>query len=116
MADAVPTFGSSCSILRRDSLKAVADGARWIFVLFIVVVVRFNFDVARIRLGRVSLFVPIVMVIQALMGVACGLYLGRWWFESFEEVAALASAINRDGGRSDCRCLLVRWIRPDRWL
>ena len=79
--------------LRRDVLKAATDGAGWVFALLIAAIVRFDFDLSGVQLERLALFLPLVVLTQVLMGTACGLYLGRWWFASFEEVAALSSTV-----------------------
>lgn len=83
----------SCFARRRDALKAATDGAGWAFALLVASIVRFNFEPSGDQLERVALFLPFVVLTQVLVGTACGLYSGRWWFASFEEVAALSSTV-----------------------
>jgi FlaA1/EpsC-like NDP-sugar epimerase len=89
-ADIFPIGGSSRSILRHGSLKAAADSAGWVFALFVAVIVRFDFDLSQFSVGGFAICVGVVIVLQVVVGSASGLYVGRWWFGSFEEVAALA--------------------------
>jgi len=70
--------------------RIAADSAVWILALYSATLLRLDFDPTRLDKFGVTLLVPIVIVLQALIGWWTGLYRGWWVDGSFEEVAALA--------------------------
>jgi FlaA1/EpsC-like NDP-sugar epimerase len=57
------------------------------------VVMRFDFDFDAVSWVGFALFLPLVLLVQVVAGLECGLYVGRWRYGSFEEVAGLAKAV-----------------------
>ena len=77
----------------RGRAQALADGASWAGGLVLADLLRYDLDI-RLLDGRNLIVGGLAAVIaQALMGLASGLYLTRWRYGSFDEVAALGRTV-----------------------
>ncbi|MDQ1393265.1 MAG: hypothetical protein QOF30_2242 [Acidimicrobiaceae bacterium] len=65
----------------------------WAVALTMAVVMRYEFDYHKVHWAGLAIVVVLVSVAQVISGVGFGLYVGRWRYGSFEEVAALARAV-----------------------
>ncbi|MGZ4790805.1 MAG: hypothetical protein ACXWBO_02980, partial [Ilumatobacteraceae bacterium] len=69
----------------------ILDLSAWTAAAVIAVYMRFDFSFPVLYRTSLLKFVPIVGVVQILVGLAIGLYRRRWRYGSFDEVAALAA-------------------------
>lgn len=76
----------------RGALRAVVDVTIWVVAIILATAVRYDFDLAHIDL-RVVLFLPVAILAVLVAGMICGLYTGRWWLGSFEEVVGVSWAV-----------------------
>ncbi len=74
----------------RTSVQALADSVTWIVALYVATWWRFEFDVGQWPASRLWAAAVFAVLLQLAAGAAAGLYVGRWRFGSFEEVAAVA--------------------------
>lgn len=80
-------------IRHRFGFQAGLDAGAWAVAIVLATVLRFDFEVQQIEWARLVLLIPVAVVIHVVVGTAGGLYLGRWRFGSFEEVAALTRCV-----------------------
>lgn len=80
-------------IRHRFGFQAGLDAVAWAVAIVAATVLRYDFEVQEIAWTRLLLLIPIAVVIHVVVGTAGGLYLGRWRFGSFEEVAALTRCV-----------------------
>jgi FlaA1/EpsC-like NDP-sugar epimerase len=73
-------------------MQAVIDVSAWMTAIVLAVLVRYDFSLA-IPWQGVLLILPLAALAQIVAGIASGLYLGRWRFGSFDELAAVAQAV-----------------------
>ncbi len=78
---------------RRRALQMSMDWLVWVVVVPTAAWLRYDFDASQLRLGRDAVYVALVLALQAAVGAVEGLYLGRYSFGSFEEVAALTRTV-----------------------
>src|SRR5205807_274325 len=78
--------------VHRYLVQAAIGAVAWAVALAFATVVRWNFDVSSIDFWGLVAIIPLAALAQIVAGLASGLYLGRWRFGSFEEVAGLARA------------------------
>jgi FlaA1/EpsC-like NDP-sugar epimerase len=71
----------------------VVDVMVWVIALLLAVVMRFEFDIAKVSLSRLLACWAVALIAQAGAGYTFGLYVGRWRYGSFEEVAGLTKAV-----------------------
>jgi len=64
----------------------------WAVGLLTATLFRYDFIADVPHVGRLALIIPAAVIIQALVGLACGLYTGRSRFGSFEEVVSVVMA------------------------
>ncbi|MDQ6614633.1 MAG: polysaccharide biosynthesis protein [Actinomycetota bacterium] len=57
------------------------------------VVMRYEFNFGAVDWTGFALFLPLVLLAQVVAGLGFGIYLGRWRYGSFDEVAGLAKAV-----------------------
>ncbi len=74
----------------RTSIQIVLDSAAWALALTLALSVRYDLDVDPGDRAGFLLVLPVVLSVQAVIGLMFGLYRGRWRVGSFDEVAALA--------------------------
>ena len=70
-------------------LQMVVDVAIWVGAYFSATLLRYDFDLAAVRLGATTVFTMAMAVAALGVGLATGLYGRRWRYGSFEEVAAV---------------------------
>jgi FlaA1/EpsC-like NDP-sugar epimerase len=76
----------------RGWIQTLIDVSAWVLGLWAAVLLRFEFDLAAWRAPSVFTAIALAAFLQLGAGFAGGLYIGRWRFGSFEEVAAVARA------------------------
>ncbi len=76
----------------RGWVQTLIDVGAWMIGLWAAVLLRFDFDLAAWQAPSVFTAVALAGFLQLGAGFAGGLYIGRWRFGSFEEVAAVARA------------------------
>jgi FlaA1/EpsC-like NDP-sugar epimerase len=86
---AVPRF----RLAKRLAPQVSIDCLAWAVALALAVVMRFDFKVEAVNWTGYALFLPLVLLTQVVAGLGYGLYIGRWRYGSFEEVAGLAKAV-----------------------
>lgn len=84
---------SETRLARRVAPQACADMLAWSVALVLAVAMRVDFNGSRIPWAGLVLVLPLVWMTQVETGLWCGLYLGRWRYGSFEEVAGLTRAV-----------------------
>ena len=82
----------------RRLVNVLGDGGAWGVAMLLALAFRFDFDVPAGDLTGLAVLVPLVVVVQFLVGLTDGLYVGRWSLGSFEEVAALTRTVAITGG------------------
>jgi FlaA1/EpsC-like NDP-sugar epimerase/dTDP-4-amino-4,6-dideoxygalactose transaminase/lipopolysaccharide/colanic/teichoic acid biosynthesis glycosyltransferase len=70
-----------------------ADALAWMGGLFSAVLLRYDFDADRVDWPGYAVLAAAAVALQVVVGVATGLYLGRWRLASFDEVSALGRAV-----------------------
>jgi FlaA1/EpsC-like NDP-sugar epimerase/dTDP-4-amino-4,6-dideoxygalactose transaminase/lipopolysaccharide/colanic/teichoic acid biosynthesis glycosyltransferase len=70
-----------------------ADALAWTGGLLCAVLLRFDFDASQVDWPAFGLAAAAAVVVQVVVGLATGLYLGRWRLGSFDEVSALARTV-----------------------
>jgi FlaA1/EpsC-like NDP-sugar epimerase len=77
----------------KRSLRIMTDSVSWVVAIYVAVLLRLDFDIARIQAFRVAAIIPLAWALQYAFGWFFGLYRGFWINGSFEEVAALGRTI-----------------------
>lgn len=80
-------------VQHRRVLQMAMDSLAWLLVLPTAALLRYDFDLSRVRVGPELAGLGLVLVLQLAVGSTEGLYSGRYSFGSFEEVAALARTV-----------------------
>ncbi|MCB1004016.1 MAG: polysaccharide biosynthesis protein [Acidimicrobiales bacterium] len=80
-------------IRHRFGFQAGLDAVAWSAAIVLATLLRYDLDYGEIAWERLALLIPIAVAIHVVVGIAGGLYLGRWRFGSFEEVAALTRCV-----------------------
>jgi FlaA1/EpsC-like NDP-sugar epimerase/dTDP-4-amino-4,6-dideoxygalactose transaminase/lipopolysaccharide/colanic/teichoic acid biosynthesis glycosyltransferase len=70
-----------------------ADALAWAGGLFSAILLRYDFNPGRVDWPAFGLLAAATVVVQVIVGLATGLYLGRWRLGSFEEVSALVRTV-----------------------
>ena len=70
-----------------------ADALAWAGGLISAVLLRYDFDASRVNWVSFAALAGAAVVVQVLVGLGTGLYLGRWRLGSFEEVSALVRTV-----------------------
>ncbi|MDP9075303.1 MAG: polysaccharide biosynthesis protein [Actinomycetota bacterium] len=65
----------------------------WVVALYAAAFLRYEFHVPPEKWAHIALLLPVVVLAQIVTGVGFGLYVGRWRYGSFDEVAALLKAL-----------------------
>lgn len=71
-------------------LQSTGDTLAWILALGCADAIRYDLHIQLINLVGLMAILPLAAATQVVSGLAFGLYVGRWRFGSFDEVAALA--------------------------
>jgi dTDP-4-amino-4,6-dideoxygalactose transaminase len=82
------------TLATRRALIALTDVGAWSLALAMGSWLRLDFHLAHSDISGLLMALPLAALCQIVAGLAFGLYLGRWWFGSFEEVAALVRAVS----------------------
>ena len=88
----------------------LVDLAIWSLAIVIATFLRYEFNFTTVHWVDLCKVLPIVAVVHLVLGTYEGLYVGRWSFGSFEEVAALARCVLITG----VFVTLIDW--PERWV
>ncbi len=90
-----PDSGSRWRLLirHRFGFQAGVDALSWSVAIVLATLLRYDFAYEGLNWARLVLLIPIAIAIHVVVGTAGGLYLGRWRFGSFEEVAALTRCV-----------------------
>ena len=75
---------------RRFLLQAGFDAACWVPALWIAAIIRYDLVIDRVPVEQVAVFCALAVVLQFVIGRSVGLYVHRWRYATFEEVAAMA--------------------------
>src|SRR4051812_39435185 len=81
----------------RRLINVLADAIVWSAALVAATFLRYDFSLHRVTWSGLLLMLPVVIACQFVFGMADGLYLGRWAFGSFEEVASLLRTVLATG-------------------
>src|SRR3712207_1688968 len=76
-------------VRHRMLIQLAIDGAAWAVALGFATVVRHDFELSQVNERGLLALIPLAVLAQTVAGLGSGLYIGRWRFGSFEEVAAL---------------------------
>lgn len=74
----------------RRLVQAIGDALAWMASLTFADALRYDLHMGLVSVGGLVAILPLAVSAQVVSGLAVGLYLGRWRFGSFDEVAALA--------------------------
>lgn len=77
---------------KKLATQLCVDLLAWTVALAMAVIMRFEFSLGSVDWTGFALFLPLAFLVQVIAGLGFGLYVGRWRYGSFEEVAALANA------------------------
>ena len=77
----------------RRGLHAAADSVLWVAAIALAVWFRYDGHVPPETWRGLLTIIPLVAAAQLVVGTYQGIYLGRWSFGSFEEVAALIKTV-----------------------
>jgi FlaA1/EpsC-like NDP-sugar epimerase len=73
-------------------LQPVIDTLAWVVALTLATLLRWDFKLTSVDGVGLVLIIPLAGLAQLVAGVSSGLYVGRWRFGSFDEVASVARA------------------------
>ena len=94
MSDMKPNpMNSRPRIVSKLVTQASGDCLVWTIALLVAVLARYEFALRQVGWVGLAFILPLVFLAQVVSGLAFGLYVGRWRYGSFEEVAALAQAV-----------------------
>lgn len=82
----------------------------WSAAMILATFLRYEFQLSTVHWIDLAKILPIVFVVHMLLGAYEGLYVGRWSFGSFEEVAALARCVTVTGLFVTIVDLAPRWV------
>ena len=68
----------------------VADSVLWTLAIPVAVLLRYDFDTAKVWEGDIALAILVAVVLQGAFGLLYGLYRRRWRYGSFDEVRIVA--------------------------
>ena len=72
----------------RFGLQAGFDSAAWLIGLWLATLLRYELDVTAVDLSDVVVVAVVAMCVQVFVGRLMGLYVHRWRYGTFEEIAA----------------------------
>jgi len=70
-------------------MQCMVDSLAWAVGLLMADLFRYDFSRADVSWSGLSAVIPLAALAQVVSGMSAGLYIGRWRFGSFDEVAAL---------------------------
>ena len=80
-------------VAHRRLVNVASDAAAWPLAVVFALLFRYDFAVPATAFRGTLVLVPLAILVQLVVGVADGLYVGRWSLGSFEEVAALTRTV-----------------------
>jgi FlaA1/EpsC-like NDP-sugar epimerase len=92
-ADAVAAQRVRLGRRPRHAAQVASDAAAWALGLVLAELTRYDFDVPSRHWADLAIFVVVAIALAIPVGYAFGLYVGRFRYGSFEEVAALARVV-----------------------
>ena len=100
-------MNSSVLLVRlRFVLQAGFDATCWLTAMVAATLLRYDFQTKRIDLAALVVISLLAAAGQVIIGRLVGLYIHRWRYGTFEEVAAAAASA---GGRSAVSALGCPW-------
>ncbi|MEY2453478.1 MAG: hypothetical protein QOD92_3052 [Acidimicrobiaceae bacterium] len=88
----------------------LVDVAIWSLAMMLAAFLRYEFDFRPVHWQDLGKILPILAVVHLVLGTYEGLYVGRWSFGSFEEVAALARCVLVTGAFITLIDWQPRWV------
>ena len=82
----------------------------WSTAIILATFLRYEYNFSPLHWKDLAKILPIIAIVHLVLGTYEGLYVGRWSFGSFEEVAALARCVIITGAF----VTLIDW--PERWV
>ena len=80
-------------IPHRFIINVGLDSLSWTFGLIVALILRYDLHPTGAAYAQMAWTVPLAIGLQFLVGLITGLYLGRWAYGSFEEVAAIVKSV-----------------------
>ena len=90
--------------------NVLVDVAIWSSAMVLATLLRYEFNLSPVHWRDLARILPIVAVVHLVLGTYEGLYVGRWSFGSFEEVAALARCVIVTGAFVTVIDWAPRWV------
>lgn len=94
----------------RFGLSVLIDSACWVVAIVIGLYLRFDLQPTQREITRMLVILPVVLLLQFALGSVQGLYVGRFSYGSFEEVAALAKSAGLTGAMLLVIDIAFRWV------
>jgi FlaA1/EpsC-like NDP-sugar epimerase len=90
--------------------NVLVDLAIWSSAMIVASFLRYEFNLSPLHWRDLARILPILAVVHLVLGTYEGLYVGRWSFGSFEEVAALARCVIVTGAFVTVIDWAPRWV------
>ena len=94
----------------RFAANVLVDLGIWAGAMALASFLRYEFNFTSVHFADLAKILPIIAVVHLVLGTYEGLYVGRWSFGSFEEVAALARCVIITGAFTTLIDWPVRWV------
>ncbi|MEY2403874.1 MAG: hypothetical protein QOD38_1425, partial [Acidimicrobiaceae bacterium] len=94
----------------RYAATVLVDVAIWATSMILATFLRYEFNFSPVHWKDLAKILPLLAVVHLVLGTYEGLYVGRWSFGSFEEVAALARCVIVTGAFVTLIDWAPRWV------
>ncbi|MEY2420401.1 MAG: hypothetical protein QOI95_468 [Acidimicrobiaceae bacterium] len=94
----------------RYAANVLVDLAIWSSAMILATFLRYEFNFSPVHWQDLGKILPLLAVVHLVLGTYEGLYVGRWSFGSFEEVAALARCVVVTGAFITVIDWQPRWV------
>src|SRR4051812_910559 len=94
----------------RFAANVLVDLLIWAGAMVLATFLRYEFHFSPVHWRDLARILPIIAVVHLVLGTKEGLYVGRWSFGSFEEVAALGRCVLITGAFITLIDWPVRWV------